>query len=236
MESRRDWLERLRNRVVFSVFYPKKVIPYLVKSSYSQSGEDSIVVQVLGKIPKLYVDIGCGHPINGSNTFKFYQKGARGLCIDANPKFRFIYKLFRSRDIFLIGGISLADKESQHFYRFIEDVYSTFDPIRAQNLINRGLVLKGTESIPLINLRKVIVEFFNEGPYVLDFLNVDVEGLDLVVVENFPFDICSPKVICIEEWDNPINERTVIRSLLESKGYTLAGYSGISSIYSLGSK
>lgn len=193
--------------------------------------------QILGKVPELYVDVGCGHPVNGSNTHRFYRQGSRGLCIDANPKSKFIYRVFRSRDVFLHGGVKLFDKQKAHFYRFIEDVYSTFDHNRAKNLVERGLILKGVESVEMVDLRKMIGGFCKENPSKsIDLLDVDVEGLDLEVIKMFRFEITSPNVICIEEWDNRIHKRAELREFLESKGYILAGYSGISSIYSLSRK
>lgn len=228
----KDRIERFKNRFVSSVYYHRKLFPHLVRSSYSQSGEDLIIQQILGRAPEFYVDIGCGHPVSGSNTYKFYRQGSQGMCIDANPKFRLIYKLLRPRDLFICGGVKLVDKQMQYFWHFVEDVYSTFDENRAENLVNRGLVLKGVELVQIVDIREVVSRFCMDNPgKQIDLLNVDVEGLDVQVISMFPFDLIHPHLICIEEWDNPLNKRTELREFLESKGYALEGYSGISSIY-----
>ena len=201
MEINQDWFEKIRNRAISSVWYPQRIIPPIVRSSYSQSGEDSIIKQVLGRTPQLYVDIGCGHPIEGSNTYRFYREKSRGICIDANSKFRFACKLIRPRDLFIHGGVNLYNQEVANFYRFVEDVYSTFDSERAKNLMERGLVLASIESVRQVNLRELIGSFLRtRDQRSIDLLSVDVEGLDFLVIKNFPFEITIPSVICVEEW------------------------------------
>ncbi|MFR4477508.1 MAG: hypothetical protein ACLT3Y_10060 [Ruminococcus callidus] len=61
------------------------------KKSYSQAGEDAILMYIfvmLG-VPLsqcTYLDLGANHPCDMSNTWFFYQQGARGILVDANPK------------------------------------------------------------------------------------------------------------------------------------------------------
>src|SRR5579862_233282 len=54
--------------------------------TYAQTGEDRILLSLLGEWKStFYVDVGCNHPLDSSNTYLLYQMGWRGLCIDANP-------------------------------------------------------------------------------------------------------------------------------------------------------
>ena len=90
------------------------------KRSFAQSGEDLIAWgEIQGsKTQKLknakqgqmgfYVDIGAYHPKLFSNTYLFYKKGWRGICVDPNPKMGEIFAKARPRDVFLncwVGGI-----------------------------------------------------------------------------------------------------------------------------------
>ena len=60
----------------------------LIPKSYSQLGEDLVIMnhlQCLGKNPNskgFYIDIGAYHPLDGSNTYKFYKRGASGITVD----------------------------------------------------------------------------------------------------------------------------------------------------------
>ena len=62
----------------------------LMKTTYSQSGEDAILAYlfaVLG-IPFAkcsYLDLGANRPKEMSNTYFFYEQGATGTLIEANP-------------------------------------------------------------------------------------------------------------------------------------------------------
>src|SRR5689334_18987985 len=57
--------------------------------SYSQCGEDIIIDHVfrLRGIPSpSYIDIGANHPYFINNTAMFYERGCRGINIEANPQ------------------------------------------------------------------------------------------------------------------------------------------------------
>src|SRR5258707_446701 len=78
-------------------------------SHYGQCGEDLIVAKVLTDSTGFYVDVGCNHPINGSNSYLFYQRGWRGVCIDAVASFGPLFAEARPRDQFVHSAVSLVD-------------------------------------------------------------------------------------------------------------------------------
>ena len=70
--------------------------------SFSQEGEDKILSQMLPK-KGTYLDIGCSHPIKGSNTFLLYLFGWSGTCIDIRKQPRW---WLRRRDYYEIDLIT----------------------------------------------------------------------------------------------------------------------------------
>lgn len=58
--------------------------------SYSQFGEDLLAQEILGyeRCDIFYIDIGAFHPISKSNTYIFYKRGSRGMCVEPNPQAR----------------------------------------------------------------------------------------------------------------------------------------------------
>ena len=63
---------------------------FWIKTTFSQAGEDSIllyVLRVLGvNICKArYLDLGANHARELSNTYALYQRGMRGVLVEANP-------------------------------------------------------------------------------------------------------------------------------------------------------
>ena len=235
MKEYSDFLGRLIYRYLFFTFRPSRLIKTLVRKSYSQTGEDSIIGQLMSGTERgIYVDVGCGHPFVGSNTFMFYEKNWRGLAIDANQKFSSVWKIMRPRDKFVNCSIELTESNLREFYSFYADVYSTFDKDRALDLINQGLELKEIDYVPSKDLSSLVREFLRDTQECsINLLSIDVEGLELEVLRSFPFREYKPEIICVEELSSPIYEVTSVSEYLEKLGYTLVAYTGLSSIYRL---
>ena len=101
---------------------------WLGKRTYAQSGEDVIAWGELKelkesrtqeiKVPAgpgladsigYYVEVGAYHPKLFSNTYLFYKKGWRGICIEPNPRMKALFRLARPRDLFLNFGVGKGD-------------------------------------------------------------------------------------------------------------------------------
>src|ERR1043165_2166589 len=76
--------------------------------SYGQFGEDLFLTSLLGyeKTDGVYVDVGCFHPVDFSNTYIFYQRGWSGIAIDPNPGLSGEWQKFRPRDRFVNTAVS----------------------------------------------------------------------------------------------------------------------------------
>ena len=92
----------------------------LINVGFSPSGIDAAIARthlkslVQNKRKGFYVDIGCGHPIERSNTYLFYALGWSGLCVDANGAHLGYFKTTRPRDIVIHSGIA-AETGSKYF-------------------------------------------------------------------------------------------------------------------------
>ena len=51
-------------------------------NSFSQFGEDKTLEKYINDGKGFYLDVGCGEPVRGSNTYLFYKKGFSGLLVD----------------------------------------------------------------------------------------------------------------------------------------------------------
>ena len=235
MKLRKDFFSRIVYRYLFFPFRPSRIIKALVRKSYAQTGEDLILDQLMPDTKKgIYVDVGCGHPLAGSNTFYFYERDWRGLSIDANRKFRSSWKLMRPRDRFVNCSIEFSElnQNTREFFNFYADVYSSFDKDRALSLVNQGLELKGIEEVPVKDLSQLVKMFLKDTQESeIQLLSIDVEGLELEVLRSFPFPEYMPEIICVEELTSPIHNTTLVREFLEKLGYLLVAYTGLSSIY-----
>ena len=63
------------------------------------------------------------------------------------------------------------------------------------------------------------------------FLNVDVEGFDLQVLESLDLRENRPDLICVEEWEFILDKPGPIRKFLTNSGYEFVSRVGVSSFY-----
>ncbi|MCX2716544.1 hypothetical protein OQH61_02215 [Helicobacter sp. MIT 21-1697] len=90
------------------LYYKNLYITRFQNKSYAQQGEDLILQEMLNNIQYgFYVDVGAHHPFRFSNTYLFYQKGWKGINIDAMPNSMKLFSRFRPRDINIECGIAL---------------------------------------------------------------------------------------------------------------------------------
>jgi hypothetical protein len=86
------------------VFRKTFFTPLKARKSYSQCAEDLMVDHLLQAIIKsgvkgFYVDVGCHHPKRGSNTYRLYKSGWKGILVDMEDDKVLAAKLARSRDV-----------------------------------------------------------------------------------------------------------------------------------------
>lgn len=193
------------------------------KRSFSQCGEDMIVEYVFnlrGIWRPTYLDIGANHPFHLSNTAAFYEKGCRGINVEANSHLMADFKVHRPEDINLNIGIS-AKAGYLDFYIMEDNTLSTFSRIECEGMVKSGKKLAHTAKVNLTTIDAVLAEHF-QGQFP-DFLSLDVEGMDFEILGSIDFKKYSPKVICVEAAEySPIGvgkRRYELVDFLASKGY-----------------
>jgi len=203
-------------------FYPEHHNIYR-KSFFSQCGEDVLIDYIFklrGIQQPSYIDLGANHPYYLSNTAIFYERGCRGINIEANPQLFENFKNYRPEDINLNIGIS--DKEEElDFYIMTDNTLSTFSKTECDSMILNGKVLMEIKKIKLTTLSNILVTYFdNKFP---DFLSIDVEGMDFKILQSINFGQTFPKIICCEAAEySPIGagaRRDELIAFLVSKGY-----------------
>jgi len=191
--------------------------------SYAQHGEDLIFLNIfslLGVHTPKYIDVGAYHPLNISNTALLYQRGCRGINIEANPNLITAFLEQRPEDVNLNVGIAPCPGELD-FYCIDEwSGRNTFDKRTAEDFVrlHPEFRIREVKQIAAITLDEVI-ERYNGGRFP-DLLTVDVEGFDYAVLAGATFDRSKPTVICAEAVsgaDRDEAERLI--NLLSERGY-----------------
>lgn len=194
---------------------------------FSQEGEELIVSRLFGyKNKGYYVDIGCYHPKRFSNTYSFYLNGWRGINIDANIDTINLFKKYRKKDINILCGVGGQSGASLKYYRFNEGAANTFDEEIAKNLIDNSVYkCIDVQEIEIKTLAELL-EMHLPKDQQIDFMDIDVEGLDLQVVQSNDWDRFRPRYLLVES-DPQMSIREIenleIAKYLESVNYEMYG-------------
>lgn len=173
--------------------------PSYLQNSHSQAGEDRILAYLfatLGISSPSYLDIGANKPIDGNNTYLFYEQGASGVCVEADPALLDDLKTTRPRDICLNVGVTFDDRKEADLYVFPVPALNTLDKEEAEYREKHGSYkIQKVIKIPLKSVNEIIVENFEKVP---DLVSLDVEGIDLAILESLDFNKYRPLAICVE--------------------------------------
>ena len=191
----------------------------------SQLGEEKIILDLFDNNFKgKFVDLGCFHPTRHNNTFELYKKGWRGINVDLNPFTIELFNFFRPKDININTAISNKNEEVELYY---------INEFNTQNTLDKNHLefLKSHHNVPQKQIikKKIYTEklenILNKYNFKkIDFLNIDIEGHELKILENFDFENTYVKTICVEMIDH--NEKSKeknhkIRKILNKNFYLL---------------
>ena len=194
---------------IFKIILPKNVIEKLniIKNnyfdgfslkSYSQEGEDMILRRFFEKQKTgFYVDVGAHHPKRFSNTFFFYKKGWSGINIDAMPNSMRSFDKIRPRDINL--EVPISDKKQKlRYYMFNEPALNGFSKELAEKRDGKNhYKIISEKEIQTSTLEEIFKKHLPYGQEI-DFMSIDVEGLDLQVLKSNNWKRFRPKFVLME--------------------------------------
>lgn len=219
----------------------KKIIPLPIKNilkrtlyfgqwdpwqqiSWSQEGEDQILRRIFEhQSSGFYVDIGAHHPKRFSNTYLFYRKGWTGINVDAMPGSMKAFKKMRPRDINLEFAVGSKEIELD-YYVFNETALNGFSSELSHKRQSDESNYKVVEvmKIKMKPLSKILEEYLPSGQ-VIDFLSIDVEGLDLDVLVSNDWQRYRPKLVLVEVLGSSLRELidSEIGKFMESLNYSV---------------
>jgi hypothetical protein len=201
--------------------------PY-VNEFYSQHGEDVLLQSFLSKklsdknYTGFYIDIGAHHPMRFSNTYLFYKNGWSGINIDATPGSMKEFNKIRKRDINLEIGISGSFDELE-YYSFQEPALNSFDKNLSEKRINEGCKLKEIILVKTSPINDILDKYIPPNKHI-DFMTIDVEGFDLLVLQTLDFKKYAPDFFVVEDADFVAKDiveysKSETYCFLKNKGY-----------------
>ena len=203
----------LRNLHILHSIYIKHKF-FIKKKSYAMDGEDTEVINYFkNKTKGFYVDVGCYHPIHRNNTYLLYKKNWNGINIDTSQFSIDLFDYMRPNDLNYNCAISNKNEIIKLFYQKELSQLSTTESIQAEMVFQGNIKEKVIQAFTLD-------EILNKSKYKnskIDFLDIDVEGADLKVLEGLSFEKFKPELICVEIHARKIIESEIYKFLVDKK-------------------
>lgn len=215
-------------RWLYYMLKNKFIIPeelQIAKWSYSQFGEDLILdsyFELQGITKGFYVEIGAFAPIHLSNTYFFYKKGWRGLCVEPNPLSFSKLRDYRIRDALL--NIAVSDKNGT--VDFICD--QAYSGIKNESYLNYGTNSQKSIKVECRTLASILKENIPCGQSI-EFMSIDCEGHEESILRSNDWSQFRPQMLLVE--DHVENGTPSLLKLLQSVGYQVYGRSGVTSFF-----
>jgi hypothetical protein len=192
---------------------------------YSQFAEDAVLACMHRAdlhVPAEYLDIGCWHPIQWSNTYGLYLRGWSGYCIDANSELRPLWRKHRPRDQFFACAISAHCGSA---------TYIRSPGFSHENRIELAAGQDPPDSIEGVRTQTLatFVESLGDAAAGIRVMSVDCEGHDLEVLRSNRWDLFRPEFLIVE--DRADAGTGPIFELCSSVGYVLKAVTSLSRIY-----
>ena len=189
---------------------------------YGEFAEDIFIDRILNNIKNgFYVDVGCYHPFKGSLTLKLHKKGWKGLNLDISKTSIDLFKISRNKDLNLNLAVSNFDGETFYYEN---------SPINQQNSL-----IKSNERQTKVKIKCNRLDTILQKSRIADFdyLNIDVEGSELKVIEGLNLKKYFPKLISIENNNLLIKDYTVseIYKILVNNNYVFVNKIGVTNFF-----
>lgn len=211
------------------------------KPTYSQAGEDSILFYIFKMLniqyqEITYLDLGANHAKDLSNTYFFYERGASGVLVEANPKLCESLKMERERDIIINKCISTDSGQILDFYILNGDGLSSADKTSIDKAIaiTPQLKVEKVVKVESICVNNILNKYFpDKAPTIL---NIDIEGNEMEILNQIDFKKYRPMIVIIEmiPYDTKLvigKKNEIIYKKLTGIGYREYAFTGINSIF-----
>ena len=182
----------------------------------SQFNEDTYISSFFEKDYKgKFVDLGCFHPTRDNNTFKFYKKKWKGINVDLNPITIELFNFFRSNDTNI--NCAISDKKTLKKMYFVND-FSPLNTLDINHLkfLKKNFLFKNKDfqekKIKSENINNILKKHKFDK---VDFLNIDLEGLEYEVIKSINFKKYKINLICIEILDHNKQSKDKSKKILK---------------------
>lgn len=197
--------------------------------SYAQNFEDVMLWRALKDVEiGFYIDIGAQDPVIDSVSLAFYEKGWRGIHVEATPYYANLLRKDRPEDTVIQAAVGTA-KGFVQFFEIPETGISTGDAAIAAEHVERGFKVHNI-TVPSISLASVFSLCKNRE---IHWLKIDVEGFESQVLLSWGKSTARPYIVVVESTLplTQIESHAKWESYLIKLGYSYVYFDGLNRFY-----
>lgn len=180
---------------------------------YSQLGQDD---WVLSKHKTGYfVEIGAYDGISLSNTLKLEENGWSGLCVEPNPK---LYEQLAKNRKCNLSNLAVHNKSNEKIKFQCGDVYGGIQQYLDHEATKVGI----NDIIEVTTVTLDDILFIVNAPKNIEYISIDTEGNELLILESFPMDKWNVDLWTIEHNDHVrknTSRSTALINIFKKYGY-----------------
>ena len=191
------------------VFYGDKIgLGADPKADYfAQVHQDEAVLELMGE-NGYFLDLAANDALEFSNTLALEKHGWNGLCIEPNPNYWYGLSHRKCTVVGALMGGETMEKVNVKFRGVYGGIVGKMD----DKLANFKKEPKAKEeqryTAPLVDVLKRF-----DTPKVIDYMSLDVEGAEYMIMQHFPFEEYQIKLLTIER------PQQDLKDLLGKHGY-----------------
>jgi len=180
--------------------------------SYSQNNEEEVILDHFGDRVGRFLDIGAFDGVTYSNTRALVARGWHGICVEPNPySFLKLLKACEQKQVeCVLAAVGCPeDAGIVPFYGKVDDSLDTHGvPSATVSTINDAhrdkwaMAVGGWTSfhVPVIS-PEVLLSHLG---WHYDFVNIDVEGGNWQLLQQFPISAMDAELVCVEYEDRAV--------------------------------
>jgi FkbM family methyltransferase len=167
----------------------------------------------------VFVEVGANHPTLMSQTWHLEQQGWSGVLVEPNPELCELLRARRPRSrTFQVAAGNPEQTVEIDLLMGVSDLCSTLAPVLNSPLSGAKV------RVELRTLDSILAETKIER---IDFLSIDVEGMELEVLRGFNLEKYAPRLILLEEHRHDFKKHFYLRR----HGYRLVKRTGLNNWY-----
>lgn len=186
---------------------------------YSQAGQDLLAYTYFkGKKDGFFIDIGAYDGVFISNTYLFEQLGWKGICVEADPDRFELLKNNRKCDCYNFA-IHSKTGNKLNFITSNANALNVLEEQASNKHIERMKADGNQKELKTIEVDSITFDDLMSKNYPnikhIDFLSIDIEGGELIVLETIDFNKYSFGLITVE---NNFEEGVLV-NFMKERGY-----------------